>query len=935
MNQNSRNEPDLFSFTGTAPIEHTESGPDFENEERIRILIEETGFYQNPRFLLKTEAWFLKLAHAHNKILSLSNSRTRILAHQVSCTCEVVNALNRRFLIADEVGLGKTVEAGLIIKELAYRHEYRKILIVCPASLLYQWQNEMRSKFNEEFVIIDRKEFQSLQKRGRKNDNPWKFHDRVICSLDFIKNEKFFDDLEKMKWDAVIFDEAHRLRRDGARSTQAYRLAEIIAGQTDTLLLLTATPFRGKLEELYFLMRLLDKNILGPFQSFYRDFCISHDNLSILRERISPALIRRTKAEVGGFTKRHASTVRFELYPDERRLYDETTRYVVEEYNRAMEQENRAVGFVMTVFQKLLDSSSHALLSALKKRKARLERLMEQPDTNRLIMKNWALQLEELQNEDEEEMARCWDLTVKKTAAELSLEIKILGRLIRLAEKITCSRKGDQLLELVRSVFDAGYQKIIIFTQFRTTQDYLRELLREYPIALFHGSLSRDEKEAAMARFRSEASILISTEAGGEGRNMQFCSVLVNYDLPWSPLKIEQRIGRVHRFGQVRDVLIYNFSTRDTVAERVLEVLTHKLRLFEESIGSPDVLLGQVEDELRLGNLFMEMAAGLRTGDDVEYEIDERLERARENFERLSELTVSRRMDFNYDEYYRITMKERQFTNQRIENFITNLSRVDQEPSLHIEPVEGCPGIYAIGTDNSRVPRHGAFRSETALENEDLEFLAFGHPVIDRLIDHAGGDNFGGEAGIRQVPFHRSFAAMVFNYIVTFSADAVHRELVPVVVPITDLERWEIEDIERDLLEAPRSGTFGGNVPDCSPVMEGLDAFFQRGRKRLMEKVESRIGDITENLDIRIDPELEKVRSSYDAELGELREKLDLQESQMKWYGRDMKSAISRTRNLIRKTEREYRTVMDRYRGFLGVTFHVTLLNAGIVIGES
>ncbi len=934
MNQNRNSAPDLFSYVQPDLTENQETGLVVENEERIRTVIEESGFSSDLRFLLKTEAWLLKLAHAHNKILSLSNSRTRILSHQVSCTYEVVNSLNRRFLIADEVGLGKTVEAGLIIKELMYRHDFNRILIICPASLLYQWQNEMKSKFNEDFLILDRKELLFIQTKSRKNVNPWKVHDRVICSLDFIKNGAFFEDLEKTKWDAVIVDEAHRLRRDGSRSTQAYRLGEIIAERSDTLLLLTATPFRGKLEELFFLIRLLDKTILGPFQSFYRDYCISQDNLSLLKEKISPVLIRRTKAEIGGFTKRHASTVRFELYPEERELYDETTRYVVEEYNRAMQQENRAVGFVMTVFQKLLDSSSYALLSALKKRKTRLEHLLEHPDNNRLIMKNWAVRLEECDNDSEDEMARLWDLTVLKTAEELALEIRILGRLISLAERIRANKKGDKLRELVRNILDNGYTKILIFTQFRTTQEYLYGLLREYSVELFHGSLSRDEKENAMARFRGAASILISTEAGGEGRNMQFCSVVINYDLPWSPLKIEQRIGRVHRFGQERDVFIYNFSTIDTVAERVLEVLTHKLMLFEESIGSPDILLGQVEDELRLNSLFMEIACGRKTDDEITVEIDGRLEKARENFERLSELTVSRRMDFNYDEYYRITLKERQFTNKRIENFITDVGRFDSQPDSYLEPVEDCPGIYEIVTDNNRSMRHGVFDSESALENENLEFLAFGHPVVDRLIDHAGSEGFGGFTGIRVVPSGVDFTGMVFNYIVSFSSDTVHRELLPVVIPLAEQDDRDIKDMEHELMEVYRDLTDvnGVVIPGYSDMVNSMDKMFQKGRERLREKIESRIIDITEKLDIQIDPELEKIRTSFETELKELDEKLDLQESQMKWYGRDMKSAISRTRNTIRKTEREYHTVMDRYRGYLGITCRAYLLNAGIVI---
>jgi SNF2 family DNA or RNA helicase len=188
--------------------------------------------------------------------------------------------------------------------------------------------------------------------------NPWNVFNRIICSLDFIKSDSFLEDLESARWDAVIFDEAHRLRRDANHSTLAYTMAEVVAERTKALLLLSATPFRGKLEELYFLIALLDRNILGPFQSFSQEYCYENADTSALKDKLSEVLIRRTKRDVGGFTKRYASTIKFDLYPDERFLYEETTKYVVEEFNRALQTENRAVGFVMTVFQKLLDSSS-------------------------------------------------------------------------------------------------------------------------------------------------------------------------------------------------------------------------------------------------------------------------------------------------------------------------------------------------------------------------------------------------------------------------------------------------------------------------------------------------------------------------------------------------------------------------------------------------
>ncbi|MBP7584618.1 MAG: DEAD/DEAH box helicase, partial [Spirochaetes bacterium] len=339
-----------------------------EYQDEIREMLAAGDIGDGERFALKTEAWVLQLAYSNDKLLSLSNSRTQILAHQVESTHRVVSALEPRFLLADEVGLGKTIEAGLVLKEMIFRHGHRRILVVCPASLVLQWQNELRSKFNEEFAVVDRHALARMR-RAAGGDNPWLAAERIICSLDFIKSKMNMELLGAVRWDTVVIDESHRLRRDSLRSTLAYAAGETLSARTKSLLLLTATPFRGKIEELYYLVRLLDKNLLGPFQTFYNAYCLGTTDLAPLREKISRVIIRRTKKDVGGFTRRMARTIRFELFPEERELYDATTRYVSEEYNRAMQSENRAVGFVMTVFQKLLASSSRAVYSALRNRR--------------------------------------------------------------------------------------------------------------------------------------------------------------------------------------------------------------------------------------------------------------------------------------------------------------------------------------------------------------------------------------------------------------------------------------------------------------------------------------------------------------------------------------------------------------------------------------
>ncbi|HOP64559.1 MAG TPA: DEAD/DEAH box helicase [Spirochaetota bacterium] len=931
--------PDLFAC---CPDEEVLDGElRILNEARIMELISSEPLPHGRRFILRTESFILKLAYAYNKILSLSNSRTRILAHQVESTHRIVNSFRQRFLIADEVGLGKTVEAGLVIKEMIYRQNYKRIIIICPASLLFQWQNEMESKFNEKFAIMDRKLLKKASRIAGEGGNPWKVYDRIICSLDFIKGRDFQEDLKNCSWDFVIFDEAHRLRRDTNSSTMAFNMAEQIATKTKSLLLLSATPFRGKLEELYYLIGLIDKNILGPYQSFYNQFCIEGADLSELKRKLDQVVIRRTKNEVGGFTKRHARTIRFDLYDDEWFLYEETTKYVAEEFNRALQSENRAVGFVMTVFQKLLDSSSHALLVALRNRSARLKDLLARAESCNdayVIFNNGIFDNETAADNDE--LTETDELTVQKTIDELKIEIATIDRLVGIAAAIEVNKKGEKVIKLIKDLKKKGHAKFLIFTQFRTTQDYLMEILEGYSRVAFNGSMNRDEKEEAILSFKNDVEIIIATEAGGEGRNMQFCDVLINYDLPWSPLKIEQRIGRIHRFGQPNDVHIYNFSTRGTVAERVLQVLSEKLKIFEESIGTPDIMLGQIEDEINLNTLFMELASGRKKKKDVESEISARMENARQSFEKLTELTVAGRMDFNYDEYYKVTLKDRTFTNRRIEKFIDDFIDEDSFADGLISRKNRRTGLYRVSTgeEGDSHVKYGTFDSERALEDESLEFLAFGHTSIDRIINYCNSDEFGGETGVVFMKSDVPFEGMIFNYLVEFSSVSVTHQFFPVLIEAgSALSGYEKDSIEeqfqdQDFIHSISPSDYSETV--CR-IKENAGSYFNAAREKIIDRINDRLFDMNENLDIQIDPEIEKIRESYSRQIKELEEKLDLHESQMKWYGKDMKGVITRIRNRILKARTEMESLLKEHRDYCGIKYKVTLINASVVIAES
>jgi hypothetical protein len=413
---------------------------------------------------------------------------------------------------------------------------------------------------------------------------------------------------------------------------------------------------------------------------------------------------------------------------------------------------------------------------------------------------------------------------------------------------------------------------------------------------------------------------------------MQFCNILINYDLPWSPLKIEQRIGRLHRFGQPDDVYIYNFSTRGTVAERVLEILGRKLRLFEESIGVPDVLLGQMEDELKLNALIMEMAAGLRSRPAMDEEVERRLDLARRGYDKISELVVADRIDFNYDEYYRITLKERKFSNSRIEKFVQRLSAVDPYAADQVGDSDVI-GLYSVacGGEGGLSRRPGTFDSAVALDNEQVDFLAFGHPVIDRLVEHCHGYSFGGHTGVQTVRAGASFTGMVFYYLVTFTAAVETREVLPVVVPGCAVSGEVLDAVESELAFTELSDEGGPGPVRAAEIAADADRYFALARERLRARVERRKKELVSGLDVTIDPEIQKIKESYDRQVAELEEKLDLMEAQHKWYGRNMKAAITRTKNLIEKAKAERDALLGRYRGYLGVAHEAELLCAGIL----
>jgi SNF2 family DNA or RNA helicase len=487
-----------------------------------------------------------------------------LLEHQLRTVKTVLRRCRGRALLCDEVGLGKTIEAGLILDELHLRGLARSVLVLVPPSLLEQWQGEMRRKFSLEFVGHDDPDFRA---RGAA---AWAEHDRILASMHTAKREPHRSAILARRWDLVVIDEAHHLRN--AR-TQLWRFASEL--QKQYILLLTATPVQNNLEELFNLVTLLEPGLLSTARQFQRRFVDRRDkltprNVEELHALLGEVMVRNRRSTVGlQFTRRWARTLRLVLSPPERALYDAVTD-LVRRHLRTADSKGGFTRMALIALQMALGSSSQAAASTLR---------------------NMA-------------QGASYPAAERQTLAELAEQAGILD----------VSSKVDRLLNLLGEFPD----KMVIFTQFRATEDLLERRLREagHDVAVFHGGLTRLEKEAAIERFRGPARLLLATEAGSEGRNLQFAHAVCNFDLPWNPMRIEQRIGRLSRIGQTHDVHVFNLVAADTVEAAVLHLLEAKLSMFELVIGEIDMILGNLEDEREFPEVIADLWAESADTDD-------------------------------------------------------------------------------------------------------------------------------------------------------------------------------------------------------------------------------------------------------------------------------------------------------------------------------
>lgn len=524
-------------------------------------------------------------------ILSALSSGVIPLPHQLHVLERALETRNIRYILADEVGLGKTIEAGMIIKELKARGLITRILVVCPTGLVSQWSVEMQEKFHEKFQVILPSDFDTIR-RLTDNDDVYGQFDQVISPMDSIKpvekhagwsdkrvekyNQERIEAIINSGWDLIIIDEAHRVA--GSSSYVArYKLGYLLSQASPYLLLLTATPHNGKTEPFLRLVRLLDEQAFPNYKS-------------IVKEQVAPYLIRSEKREAidnnGNllFKKRYTHLV--ELHWDERhslqrQLYELVSSYVSKIYDKARwnRKKNMCLIFLMIIMQRMVTSSTAAVRQSMEHRLRVL--IEEETRVNTMSESDW----DERDIEDGDADA------MEAMSLDRSAEIEKLKMIISVAKQAEFQHhdvKVDALFDTIDELqSEDPAQKIILFTEFVGTQVYLKKLLesRGYSVSVLNGSMDIEERNNALNEFKMSTGIFISTDAGGEGLNLQFANIIINYDLPWNPMKIEQRCGRADRIGQQRDVHIYNMIIGDTVESRVREVLEEKLSVIMKELG--------------------------------------------------------------------------------------------------------------------------------------------------------------------------------------------------------------------------------------------------------------------------------------------------------------------------------------------------------------
>lgn len=836
-------------------------------------------FSSSSEFKLNFLSHYLEALSSEEKALSPVNFKIKPLPHQLLALNFVIDQFRPRCLLADEVGLGKTIEAALIMEELKLRNIVKRVLIVTPAGLTQQWQDELKLKFGEDFSIFNGESFKSFKQLYGRESNCWLKFDNIITSLDFLKPKKIHDDLSpqeiekrtihnqqvfedclKAQWDMVLIDEAHKLTKyQGGKETARYKVGKMLSESVPIFLILTATPHQGKQDVFKNLLQLVD-----PY-TFQRIEDVTPKNVS----KITVKNQKRASIDFNGnklFKDRKPSLKRIiwesESDDPERELYRAVEEYISEYYDYAQKEKNRILIFLLMLYQRIVSSSSRAILKSLEKRLTTLNSL-----------KNQAKVLKEYSLDD------FFDLPGESQIADLEKivpilnnphlvkkEIRIVSHCIELAKNAIIGRNDAKLRNLMEIIDEIKRRendkdvKILIFTEFVETQNYIIESLENlgYKTAFINGSLSLDEKISQKMRFMNDAQIMVSTDAGGEGINLQFCHVVLNYDIPWNPMKLEQRIGRVDRIGQEKDVIVINFVLSDTIEEYVRMVIENKLELIKEQFGDDKLndILSTLDEEFSFDKLYIKYLVGGKKDDDQLQEIsDEIYDKAKEILEKDDILVPfsdqSLLQQFDIEDINRITRKIKVFTNLFLDN-----------RGMELNAYKDKDGIYYFRNDfkTDKLPNYYSkiiFEQSKSLNIEDADLFSLRHPFINEALNDSRINGQTSYLTIQDTKFSGK-KGLLFNWLFTVSNNFnVNRKY---VIPIF---------IEDNGKFNRRISEYFNKIDELDIVNENIDfnlngdLLNETALKSANNMAESIFWELKQELLVKINEDQEKIRKYY------------------------------------------------------------------------
>ncbi len=714
------------------------------------------------------EATRFKYASLFDPLLAMNVSKIDPLPFQIEAVYGyVLNQSHIRFLIADDPGAGKTIMAGLILKELKLRGLTKRVLIVVPGHLRDQWRRELKEKFDEKFVVLDRYTF-----NAHYGENPWGKNDQIITSIDFAKQDEIIATLGSVNWDLVIVDEAHKMSAykygEKTQKTQRYKLGEVLSKTTNHLIFLTATPHRGDPENFRLFLDLL-------MPGFFATNKMVEESL---KNKDNPLFIRRLKEDLKDFegkpifTRRFPITIKFHLSDPEKDLYNKVSRYVLEQYNKAIKSDKkRNVAFALMILQRRMASSTYALLRSLERRKEKLEKILKGEEKQKEISINY-VEIEDLEEKERWEKEKEWEsITLAKDPEELKREIETLSRLIDKARRVINNEEEVKLRELRKAIEEGfrkikemnGNPKILIFTESKDTLEYLIKKIRTwgYKVNYIHGGMSIDERIKAEKTFRDETEIMVATEAAGEGINLQFCHIMINYDIPWNPNRLEQRMGRIHRYGQQKDVYIFNLVAEDTREGKVLAKLFDKLEEIKNKLGSDRVfdVIGDVFEGKNLYQLILDAVTNAKSMDEILKELDVKPdeEYISKIKEALGETLATKFIDYTRIKEMAERAREYKLIPEYVEEFFGKVFiraggkfRETKDGFIAIDSVPY--EIRKIAESPEYKNRYGivmkkyakvTFDKDKAFKNPDAEFISFGHPLFEALLKWVV-DKYGG-----------------------------------------------------------------------------------------------------------------------------------------------------------------------------------------------